>query len=214
MYAEPYAATVAPPGRRAVCQVPSAATAHTPRANGKCTNVRDVCEDELDDWMARLALGDRSAFEPLYRALHPRALRFCRAKLGSLDAEDVAHEILERVFFRAAEFESGRPVLPWFYAVAANQVRTVIRRRQRRKRLDDVHPEPPHANDPEAELVDREVRSALDQAIAKLDGESHDAIQSLLGERARPDVPPATFRKRVSRIYARLRGALGVPDGD
>jgi hypothetical protein len=33
-----------------------------------------------------------------------------------------------KMFARAIEFEPGKPVLPWFYAMAAGELRTVRRR--------------------------------------------------------------------------------------
>ena len=47
--------------------------------------MRDPDEDELDRAMARLADGEREAFDPLFRALHPRALRFARARRAAGD---------------------------------------------------------------------------------------------------------------------------------
>ena len=68
--------------------------------------------------MARLADGEREAFDPLFRDLHPRALRFARARLGPDLAQDAAQAALVKVFARASEFTPGAAVLPWFYAVA------------------------------------------------------------------------------------------------
>jgi RNA polymerase sigma factor (sigma-70 family) len=162
-------------------------------------------EAELDALMDRLVDGDRSAFGPLYRALYPRALGLARRKLGAGSAEDVAQSALLRVFARAAEFERGRAVLPWFYAITANEVRGVLRRRAPM----ELSVEPTVENDPESDLCSRELGLALDQAIASLDDDSAEAIRALLDRGPRPPIEPATFRKRVSRAYARLRTLLG-----
>ncbi len=177
----------------------------------------DLGERELDALMARLAEGDRRAFDPLFRALHPRAVRVARARLGLVTgdrealAEDVAQAALVRVFARATEFEQGRPVLPWFYAVVANEIRAVTRARDARHGALDEGLEATliASDDPERLLADRELHAALDLAIVALDAPSADAIASLLGRAARPDVAKAAFRKRVSRAYARLRVLLG-----
>jgi len=42
-----------------------------------------------------------------------------------------------------------------------------------------------------------------------LDDKAASAVRSLLGESERPDLAPMTYRKRVSRAYARLRLLLG-----
>ena len=166
-------------------------------------------EEELDDWMSRLADGEREAFDPLFRALHPRALRVCGAKLPPDQAADAAQAILMKVFARASDFEQGKPVLPWFYAIAANELRTVERRRRNEaRRAADGAVTLAAADSPERELLEAELRACLAGAIDALDATSADAIASLLDER-RPDVAGPTFRKRVSRAYARLRLLLG-----
>jgi len=162
--------------------------------------------------MARLADGDRAAFDPLFRALHPRAVRLARLRLADADALDAAQSALERVFARAGEFTAGRPALPWFYAVAANEVHAIARRAQAsasRASPGDALDALPSPGDPERELATAELRAAVAQAIDSLDPASASAIASLLGDAAPPAVAPAAQRKRVSRAYARLRHLLG-----
>ena len=176
-----------------------------------------ITEAELDALMDRLSDGDRSAFEPLYEALRPRALRFARSRLDEASAEDAAQATLLRVFSRASEFEAGRPVLPWFYAIAANEIRSIARKKSiatpddRPPVIDSPSRGPAFGGslDPESELCDREIARALERAIAELDEDSAQAILAMLERGPRPDASPATFRKRVSRAYARLRILLG-----
>jgi DNA-directed RNA polymerase specialized sigma24 family protein len=123
-------------------------------------------------------------------------------------ADDAAQSTMMRVFSRAPEFTRGAPVLPWFYAVAANEVRAVLRRTRATVDLDDAGPLAGD-DDPERLAIDRELRAALAGAIESLDAASAEAIAALLGEGARPDVADAAFRKRVSRAYAKLRVLLG-----
>jgi RNA polymerase sigma-70 factor (ECF subfamily) len=171
---------------------------------------RDSNEAELDRLMDRLSDGDRAAFGPLYEALRPRAVRFARGRVGDGHAEDVAQTTLLRVFARASEFQRGRAVLPWFYAIAANEARTAQRRlRSSATSMDQM---PRAAPDPEYELCQQEMRRAVDRAIADLDDDAAHAILSALEEAPHPNLKPATFRKRLSRAYARLRMILGVPD--
>src|SRR4051812_6169115 len=122
--------------------------------------MRDPPEDELDRWMARLAQGDRTAFDPLFRALHPRALRFARVRLGPDRANDAAQSALMNVFARASEFSAGRPMLPGFYAIILNEVRALSRARAARQATASEDPStlwsvPP--DDPERLLVEREL---------------------------------------------------------
>jgi RNA polymerase sigma-70 factor (ECF subfamily) len=178
--------------------------------------VRDPSENELDASMARLAQGERAAFDPLFRALYPRAVRLARRELGPARAADAAQSVLMKVFARAGEFCVGRPVLPWFYAIAASELRTMRRRRiaeRRRDAAEALADDVPGPDDPEGELGARELQESLARAIASLDDDSACAIASMLHGTERPPVTRAAFRKRVSRAYARLRWLLGAFDG-
>ncbi len=171
-------------------------------------------EASLDVLMARLADGDRSAFEPLFREFHPRALRLARVKLAGADAEDAAQSALEKVFARAGEFTAGRAALPWFYAVVANEVRGLQRKAHANAGRDggeDAMAREAAADDTERALLDAELEAALRDAIQRLDAPSREAIARLLGEAESGEAAGArgvAERKRVSRAYARLRAML------
>jgi DNA-directed RNA polymerase specialized sigma24 family protein len=167
-----------------------------------------VTERELDLLMDRLADGDRGAFEPLFRALWPRALAAAGRRLAPHAAADAAQSTMVRVFARAPEFSRGAPVLPWFYAIAANEVRALLRRDERHAALEAA-PDVAAREDPEALVLERELRASLARAIDALDEPSAQAIAALLGEGPRPAIDDAAFRKRVSRAYAKLRVLLG-----
>jgi RNA polymerase sigma-70 factor, ECF subfamily len=171
-------------------------------------------EAELDALMARLAEGDRGAFDALFRALHPRALRLARARLDLANAEDVAQSALIKVFARASEFTPGRPVLPWFYAVLSNELRSLVRRQKRTVLTEPARFVGADEQDLEAELLQRELARALELAIAELDREAAEAIHAMLERGERPQIDPVAFRKRVSRAYARLRLYLGGSHAD
>jgi RNA polymerase sigma factor (sigma-70 family) len=160
--------------------------------------------------MSRLAHGERAAFDSLYLALRPRALGVARLRLGDAEAADVAQQALERVFARASEFTPGRPCLPWFYGIVANEIQS-SRRRGARLVLDEASALelPAEEDDAEAQLLERELRRALGSAIDELDADAAHAISALLGGSAPPNVKPATFRKRLSRAYSKLRFLLG-----
>jgi len=107
-------------------------------------------------------------------------------------------------------------VLPWFYAMAANELRTLRRRgitERRREAADTLAADLPGPDDPERDLVERELHDSLARAIASLDDDSAGAIASMLHGSQRPSMTRAAFRKRVSRAYARLRWLLGAFDG-
>jgi RNA polymerase sigma-70 factor (ECF subfamily) len=170
--------------------------------------VREPSEDELDAWMARLSRGERAAFDPLFRALYPRALRLSRIRLADDQARDAAQSVMMKVFARASEFEPGKPVLPWFYAAAANEIQTAHRRAAAhagRAAAEASAHDLPAAEDPERLVLERELRACLARAIESLDEASAEAIACLLEDRPLTGVSAPAFRKRVSRAYAKLR---------
>lgn len=165
--------------------------------------------------MSRLAQGEREAFDPLFRALYPRAVRLARRELADDQAADAAQTVLMKMFAHAGEFRAGSPVLPWFYCIAANELRTLRRRGMTARRRDvqeTMAADVPGLRDPERELVLRELHESLARAIASLDDDSAAAIASMLHGTERPATTGAAFRKRVSRAYARLRCLLGAFD--
>jgi len=175
--------------------------------------VEPLREAELDPLMGRLARGDRAAFDPLYVALRPRALRLAEARLGKAHAQDVAQSALLKVFSRASDFLPGRPCLPWFYAIVANEIRAA-KRTIARWVPDDGASEHlvDEAEDVEHQLVTRELERALELAVDALDDDGANAIRAMLGRAPIPDIHAGTFRKRVSRAYAKLRLLLGGHD--
>ena len=203
--------TAATRARRAVTLAPRAAWRDTRLPSAEPILAESaIREAELDVLMSRLARGDRTAFDGLYAALGQRALRVSRLRVGEGDAQDVSQQVLERVFARASDFTPGRPCLPWFYAILSNELQA-NRRRSARLVLDETVGEGELATytDAEAVLLQRELERALESAIADLDSDASAAIAALLGRSETPDVKPATFRKRLSRAYAKLRLLLG-----
>jgi RNA polymerase sigma-70 factor (ECF subfamily) len=165
-------------------------------------------ERELDELMDRLAGGDRQAFEPIFRALWPRALAAANRRLETQGAADAAQCTMMKLFSHASEFERGSPVLPWFYAIAGNEIRAALRRIKPQAGVDAaLHITA--GEDPQQLAIDRELRRALARALESLDAESAEAIAAVLGDQERPAIESAAFRKRVSRAYAKLRILLG-----
>jgi RNA polymerase sigma-70 factor, ECF subfamily len=160
----------------------------------------------LQKELTALARGERAAFDPLFRRLWPLLRGFARRFLSADEADDVAQEALLRIFRRASEFDPGRDALAWVLGVVAWQVRTQRTKARRRSEepADSLPERETSAASPEEEASAAELTAALDRALAEL---SPDDAATLLayarGER--PDLPGATFRKRVERALDRLR---------
>lgn len=161
---------------------------------------------ELGDLMARLAGGDRAAFDPIYEALWPVVLRFTRRALhGSADADDAAQLALVKVFARAAEYDPERDALAWVLGVAAYECRS-FRQKQRRRReaAEPTYDHPAPSATPEELVLTRDLEAAALEVLGSLRPADSDVLHALIEGRRSPS---ATFRKRLERALVRLRTA-------
>lgn len=158
--------------------------------------------------LVRLADGDRSAFDALMTELWPVILAFAKKTLRvPADAEDVSQEVLIKVASRIADYDRSRDGLTWVYAIATFEIRTHLRRLQRRREGPPLNedaergdPMPSHVD----QLIDDEMSAALRDAL----GELTDADRALLGlgEGGRDEAAAgATIRKRRQRALTKLR---------
>ena len=167
--------------------------------------------------LVALADGDRAAFPPLYLRLWPLLRGFAARALGpagAADADDVAQEALLRVFARASEFDCERDALAWVLGIAGYQIRTVRKQRSRRREEPESVLARHGALEPSPE--DRAVRADLERALdaALLSLPAADAATLVAYARGeRPDLPAATFRKRVERALRRLRSTWRTAHG-
>jgi RNA polymerase sigma-70 factor (ECF subfamily) len=168
---------------------------------------------EIQALLVRLSEGDRSAIEPVFRALWPILSRFSARALGGVaEAEDAAQQAIVKVFGQVAGFDRKRDGLAWALTIAAYECRTV-RRRTGRRREEAVAPAVlgvTHET-PEALTSHRELIEAAKETLGSLRDDDAQAILTALGD-ARPE-GDATFRKRLQRAIARLRVAWRTKHG-
>ncbi|MGH9868550.1 MAG: RNA polymerase sigma factor [Candidatus Polarisedimenticolia bacterium] len=175
---------------------------------------RPISDESLQRLMERLADGDRGAFHPVFESLWPLLRRFTGRHLGPEDAEDAAQEALVRILRRASEFDSSRSALAWALGIAGFEVRTLRKRRMRRReqaassRMAET-PDPGPGPEDAAMLADLE--SMLREALGALRPEDAETLR-LYARGDRAAVAAATFRKRVERALARLREAWRTID--
>lgn len=173
--------------------------------------------EQLHRAMVRLADGDRSAFEPVFTTVWPILRRFALRMMGSsADAEDAAQAALEKVLYRAAQFDPSRDALVWVLGIAAYECRSLRQKSRRRKEepggLDELAPALALDGElsPEDQMIARELEAAVLDVLGTLRANDAETLQLLLAER-RPD--GATFRKRVERAMRRLREAWRAKHG-
>ena len=172
----------------------------------------------LQEDLSRLADGDREAFHPVFVTLLPVLRRFTARALPAAEAEDAAQESLLKVFLRAAEFDPGRDALAWVLGITAYEIKTARRRRQRRREAQGEGPDIAFHADPaptpEQEAIAGDLDAALEAALSGLEPMEAATLRAYARGERPTDVPPATFRKRVERGLARLRGRWRASHGD
>ena len=174
-------------------------------------------------WSTQIPHETQDAFARLVERDLDRVWRFLRALLRDADlARDVAHETFLRLRAalergRARAGEDGLPRTAYVFAAARNAALSHLRRTRRRHvvPLDQERHDAPGAAAPDRALVDAELRSALDAALATLD-ETHRAvfllseIEGLRYEEIAEalGIPPGTVASRKHHAARRLRREL------
>ena len=177
--------------------------------------------------LARLRAGERDMFGTLVRRYERELFGYLRRYLGDDDlADDVFQNTFVQVYLKIQQYEPGRPVRPWLYAIATNQAIDALRRRNRRadQRADavtstdeDGRPRPlfdllPAAGDAPPDAADREeqrelVRAAVERlpdllrqvvVMAYFQGLKYRDVADALG------IPVGTVKSRLHAALARL----------
>ena len=168
----------------------------------------ETARGQLNLSMAALADGERSAFDPVYRALWPVLVRFVRALSRDRTlSEDIAQEAMLKIFSRAATFDRYQDALTWSLAIAANEYRS--HRRKHANRATDtgeqISTEPSDDETPEAIAIRNNLCDAATTVLSQLRPHDLEVIIAAMCEGPRPALSPAAFRKRLQRALARTR---------
>ena len=164
---------------------------------------------ELDDLFRRLSGGDRTALRPAHDLARPIVRGFVsRGLRGHADVDDIVQEVLMKVFGQVGGYDARRPAVPWILAIAGWEVRTALKRHQRRRETGDaaLEGEPARSTTPEDSTIEHELLSAAHAALDGLrEGDRQAILLALHAADEGPARLPATLRKRFSRAVARLR---------
>ena len=196
---------VSMPSRRATI-VPVQEPAHEPvRKPG-------VTDGQL---IARVAEGDRTAFEELYRRYARAVLGLALRRLGDRGrAEDAAQDAFVAIWRSARTYDPGRGNgAPWLYAVARNAITDGLRRSPEpaAELPDGPSGDPDPADRAESSWTAWQVHRALEVLpaherpvieLAYWRGLSQREISELL------DIPLGTVKTRTRSALARLADAL------
>jgi RNA polymerase sigma-70 factor (ECF subfamily) len=163
---------------------------------------------EIDDALARLADGDRSAFDPMFSALWPIVLSLSTRMLGSgADAEDAAQQAMFKIFDRIGEYDRDRSGVSWALGIAAWECRAARTKRARRREDGAADPAdgPTDLASPEALVTERQLVAAAREILESLSVGEQETLRATFEEW--PGASGPTFRKRRERAMARLRNA-------
>jgi RNA polymerase sigma-70 factor, ECF subfamily len=184
------------------------------------TDVLAFVERESDgELLARIAIGDRPAFETLYHRYARTVFGLAVRRLGDRDrAEEAVQETFAAVWRSARSYRADRgPGAPWLYAVARNAI--VDRFRTRGEPVAEVPDTPSSDARPdeaaETEWVAWRVHRALEELptnerqvleLAYWSGLSQSEVASFLG------IPLGTVKTRTRSALSRLSGVLEGED--
>lgn len=127
--------------------------------------------------MRRVGQGDHDAFEALVTK-HQHAVVGTVAKMlgNASEAEDIAQQVFVRLWKSAPRYKPTAKFTTFLFTITRNLVFNETRRRQRKKehsldeQEDDWHRQVPESEQgqPDAQLLQSEMRAAVDQAIQSL----------------------------------------------
>lgn len=171
-------------------------------------------------WLLRVATGDRTAFEQLYRATAARLLGIClRVLTDRAEAEDVLQDVYVAVWRKAPQFSPDKSsAMTWLAAIA------------RHRAIDRLRSTPTPAARQSIELVDLEddadatpgaraeadnERSRLDRCLAQLDARRRTLIRTAFFDgatyedlAARTGSPLGSIKSWIRRGLLQLRACL------
>lgn len=175
-------------------------------------------EDDPDRRLvARVAAGDRAAFETLYHTYIKRVLSYARGMVRSDElAEEIAGDTMVDVWRSAPRFAGRARVLTWILAIAHHRAIDQLRR----KRVDVVALDSMlEAVDPAGDPVESALRSgdqaAIGAALATLSAEHRAVLELTYAQDLSQaeialivNAPVATVKTRVFHAKRKLRAAL------
>jgi RNA polymerase sigma-70 factor, ECF subfamily len=135
---------------------------------------REEARAEDERLLARIAAGDRRAFETLYDRYAATVFGLALKMLGDRQlAEDAVQEIFWRVWRRLGSFDRSRAFAPWLFGIAHNYCIDELRRRK-------VRPQPVYEDDEHPILSD--IPDDVDVGEAAISAEQRQIVRSALDQ--------------------------------
>jgi RNA polymerase sigma-70 factor (ECF subfamily) len=167
--------------------------------------------------LARIAAGDRRAFESLYRVYHARLTRFLfnMTRRPSL-VEEVLHDTLFFVWEHPERFNGASRLSTWIFAIAYRKALSALRRQDAPMEDKGAEDRPSDEAGPERLLGERQTSAALQSAMGELSAD-HRAVVDLayFHDMAYQEIsevmacPIDTVKTRMFHARRRLKQSLG-----
>ncbi len=182
-----------------------------------------VTRADIEDMLARTAMGDRAAFAGLYRATSAKLFGVALRILNDRgEAEEVLQEVFVRIWHKADRYRAnGLSPMTWLITVARNLSIDRLRRLRAAGAAQGGDPDAAVAQladpapGPEAQIVAAGERTRLDACLDELDGARAGAVRGAYLEglsyaelAVRHEVPLNTMRTWLRRSLLKLRECL------
>lgn len=173
---------------------------------------------DVEAMIARVALGDRAAFDALYDATSAKLFGICLRILNNrAEAEDTLQEAYIRIWHKAGHYTAGGySPMTWLITVARN--RAIDRLRARRRGAEDIDDLPDLADTaptPEATAIAASEAGRIAACLDQLDANRAGAVRgayldgdSYADLAARYGVPLNTIRTWLRRSLLKLKDCL------
>ena len=177
--------------------------------------------DDIEEMIARMAMGDRVALSQLYAATSGKLFGIALRVLDDRpEAEDALQEIYVKLWHNADRYQvNGLSPITWMVTVARNHAidRLRARRGRRGAGLEEIAELADSAQNPEEAAISASMRGRIGACLRTLPPERADAVRRayILGEcyadlAARHRVPLNTMRTWLRRSLLKLRECLGT----
>lgn len=188
-------------------------------------SMRHVTGPELETLLARCKAGDQAAFGELYHAFAAGLYRLAYSiLLDEQDSEDVLQEAFVYAFRNLERYDPARGEFrTWLYTITVSRCRNM----RRRKVLPTVdlggllalgrEPASPAQYTPEAALARKDIKQALETALAELSPRLREAVALRYGQGLTyremaevMDCPQKTAESRIRLAHEALGKTLGA----
>ena len=145
------------------------------------TKMKNVTQETDEGLLGRLGLGDKPAFEELYKRYN-RPLFYFFMKMLSRDrekCEDFLQDIFMRLFEKSNYFDTSRKFKPWIYSVAHNRVKNEYKKLQVRQIIAkdaDTKNVRVNGNNPEKQTQEQFFKEKLDACLMKVEPDNRAAF--------------------------------------